>query len=48
MSNQKSKHRNDVDKRIAEIRGRIEKLIERTKRMDVELRRKEKELSNYC
>jgi len=47
MSTPKSKHKNDADKRIEEIRGRIEKLIERTKRMDIELRRKERELSNY-
>ena len=44
MSHKKSKRRNDADKRIEELRGRIEKLIERTKRMDIELRSREREL----
>ncbi len=44
MLNQKSKHKTDADKRIEEIRARIEKLLERTRQIEVELARKEKEL----
>jgi len=50
MLNQKSKHKEyrvpktAADKRIAEIRSRIEKLLERTRRIEVELARKEKDL----
>lgn len=52
MLNQKSKHRGyrvhetEADKRIAEIRARIEKLLERTRQIEVELARKEKELKS--
>jgi hypothetical protein len=50
MLNPKSKHQKcqvretEADKRIAEIRTRIEKLLQRTKRIDVELALREKEL----
>lgn len=50
MLNPKSKYpkrqvrETEADKRIAEIRTRIEKLLERTKRIDVELALREKEL----
>ena len=44
MSNQKSIHKSDADKRIEEIRIRIEKLLERTRKIDVELARKERTL----
>jgi hypothetical protein len=50
MLNQKNKYREygvpktEADKRIAEIRLRIEKLLERTKRIEAELARKEEEL----
>ena len=44
MSNQKSRHKSDADKRIEEIRTRIEKLLERTRKIDVELARKERTL----
>lgn len=49
MLNQK-KHRdlappkNKADERIAEIRARIEKLLKSTKKLEVELARKEREL----
>lgn len=39
MSNQKSKHKDDINKRIEELRARIEKLIKKTKRMEIELER---------
>jgi hypothetical protein len=41
MTNQKSKNKDDINKRIEELRARIEKLIKKTKRMEIEL---EKEL----
>jgi hypothetical protein len=50
MLSQKSKHKeyrghqNEADKRIAEIRSRIEKLLERTRQIEIELARKEKRL----
>ena len=44
MLNQRSKHKTDADKRIEEIRVRIEKLLEKTRQIEVELARKEKEL----
>lgn len=46
MSNQKSRHKNEADQRIAEIKTRIEKLLERTRQIDVELARKERRLIN--
>ncbi len=39
MSNQKSKNKDDINKRIEELRVRIEKLIKKTKRMEIELER---------
>lgn len=51
MLNSKKKHKgyevskNEADKRIAEIRARVEKLLERTKQIEVELARKEKKLA---
>jgi len=44
MSNQKSRNKSDADKRIEEIRTRIEKLLETTRKIDVELARKERNL----
>lgn len=44
MLNQRSKHKTDADKRIEAIRVRIEKLLEKTRQIEVELARKEKEL----
>ncbi len=50
MLNHKSKHKEylvrktEADKRIAEIRANIEKLLERTRQIEVELARKEKKL----
>jgi len=48
MSNQKGRHKSDADKRIEEIRTRIEKLLERTRKIDVELARKERNLLNQA
>lgn len=46
MSSHKGKHKSDADKRIEEIRARIEKLLERTRRLEVELARKERKILN--
>lgn len=50
MSHQKSRHKeysiskSEADEKIAEIRDRIEKLLERTRQIDAVLMHKEKEL----
>lgn len=52
MLNQKSGNKEfrirkaEADRRVEEIRARIEKLLERTRKLEFELARKEKELES--